>query len=197
MVADLTPNAQVDGHSMSEALIGSIITLIGDDPSREGLLDTPKRVLKSFDSLFSGYKINPLSVLQTQFSEKDADGLVICKNIEMYSTCEHHLLPFFGKASVGYIPRDGRIVGLSKLARVIEVFSRRLQNQERITNQVAQAIQDALGPIGVGVVIEAEHFCMRARGVNKQNSSMVTSAMLGVFRTDAAARGEFLRLIEN
>lgn len=175
--------------------IRTLLEVIGDDPTREGLLDTPKRVLKSYTSLFSGYAIDPQSVLTTQFNEEGSEGIIICKDIEMYSTCEHHMLPFFGKASVGYIPKDGRIVGLSKLARIVEVYARRLQNQERITLQVTHAIQKALDPLAVGVVIEAEHFCMRARGVNKQNSKMITSSVLGLFKTDQSARDEFLRLI--
>jgi GTP cyclohydrolase IA len=179
-----------------ESSISRILEYIGEDPHREGLIATPKRVVKSWSHLFSGYAVDPQMVLKTQFTEAGADEVIICKNIEMYSTCEHHMLPFYGKASVGYIPRDGRIVGLSKLARIVEVFSRRLQNQERITRQVAEAIQQALNPVGVAVVIEADHFCMRARGVEKQNSKMVTSCMLGAFRDEPEARAEFLRLIE-
>lgn len=187
-------------HPLTEELIAThsvrqILKYLGEDDKREGLRDTPKRVVKSYKELFSGYGIDPLSVLKTQFTEQGCDQIVICKDIELYSTCEHHMLPFFGKASIGYLPNKGRIVGLSKLARVVEVYSRRLQNQERITSQVAHAIKLALNARAVGVVIEAEHFCMRARGVNKQNSSMVTSCMLGKFKTSPLARGEFLGLI--
>jgi GTP cyclohydrolase I len=181
--------------SDAREIVVRMLEHLSEDPTREGLLETPKRVIKSWDHLFSGYKIEPASVLQTQFIEEGSDGPVLCKDIEMYSTCEHHLLPFFGRAAVGYIPRNGRIVGLSKLARVVEVFSRRLQNQERLTRQVAQALQDALDPLAVGVVMEAEHFCMRARGVQKQSSRMVTSYWLGEYRSDAEARREFWRLI--
>lgn len=162
---------------------------------REGLIKTPERVIKSWEELFSGYEKDPAEVLGTVFHEPGCDGLVVCKDIELYSTCEHHLLPFFGKASIGYFPKDGRIVGLSKLARIVEVFSRRLQNQERITQQIAQAIDEHLRPLGVAVVIEAEHFCMRSRGVNKQRSSMVTSHFLGTFKESREAREEFLQLV--
>jgi len=179
-----------------ERIIVQLLEYLKEDPKRQGLVETPRRVLKSFEHLFSGYNQDPKSVLKTQFDENGADGIVVCKGIEMYSTCEHHMLPFFGTASVGYIPRNGRIVGLSKLARITEVFSRRLQNQERLTRQIAQAIQDSLSPLAVGVVISAEHFCMRARGIQKQNSMMVTSHMLGTFREDALARQEFMRMVD-
>jgi GTP cyclohydrolase I len=195
-------NPQVDEHSVkidddlvAQHCVRKLIEHIGEDCKREGLKDTPKRVVKSYKELFAGYSMDPAKVLSTTFTEPGADEIVICRGIEMYSTCEHHLQPFFGKASVGYIPSEGKVVGLSKLARVVEVFSRRLQNQERITKQVAEAIWEHLKPLAVGVVIEAEHFCMRARGVNKQNSVMVTSCMMGVFREDRGARSEFLRLI--
>lgn len=180
----------------AENIIKEMLTHLGEDQSREGLLDTPKRVVKSWKELFSGYSKDYKKELGTIFNEPGADSIVICKDIEMYSTCEHHMLPFFGKCTIGYIPKDGRIVGLSKLARVTEVFSRRLQNQERITQQIANAILEVIDPVAVGVIIKAEHFCMRARGVNKQNSHMVTSVMLGAFRDDVSARAEFLRLIQ-
>lgn len=176
-------------------IIVRLLEYFNEDPTRQGLIDTPRRVLKAWEHMLSGYKSDPRAALGTQFDEAGSDGIVLCKGIEMYSTCEHHLLPFFGRASVGYIPRAGRIVGLSKLARVVEVFSRRLQNQERLTKQIAEALQDALSPIAVGVVVEAEHFCMRARGVEKQHSAMVTSHMLGTMRDDANVRHEFFRLI--
>ena len=193
-----TIDEEIWGHLVAhpEALVRGLIENIGDDPTREGLLDTPARVVKSYAELFGGYKMDPTAILSRQFHEEGSDEMVICRDIEMYSTCEHHMLPFFGRASVGYVPKAGKIVGLSKLARVVDCFSRRLQNQERITRQVADAIHQALDPVGVAVVIEAEHFCMRARGVAKQNSFMVTSAMLGIFRDDASARAEFMRLIK-
>jgi GTP cyclohydrolase IA len=178
-----------------ESAIIKILDLLGEDRNRDGLLDTPSRVVKSWKELFAGYKMDPKEILSRQFEEAKADEIIILKNIEMYSTCEHHMLPFFGKASVGYIPGNGKVVGLSKLARVVECFARRLQNQERITRQVAEAIAETLQARAVGVVIEADHFCMRARGVGKQNSVMVTSCMLGRFREDPDARSEFLRLI--
>ncbi|MBI1859485.1 MAG: GTP cyclohydrolase I FolE [Deltaproteobacteria bacterium] len=183
------------GRADMEALVARSLRYLGEDPDRQGLLDTPKRVIKSWDSLFSGYRQDPMMVLGTQFDEFGSRGIVLCKDIEMYSTCEHHMLPFFGKASVGYIPRNGRIVGLSKLARLVEVFSRRLQNQERLTRQVAEALHQAIDPLAVGVIIEAEHFCMRARGVQKQSSRMVTNHMLGNFDTDLTARAEFYKLL--
>lgn len=193
-------NPQVHAREMikekiSHALVYGMLGQIGEDPQREGLVDTPKRVVKSWNELFAGYKMDAGKVLGTVFNEQGSNELVICKDIEFFSTCEHHMLPFFGRAHVGYIPAEGKIVGLSKLARVVEVYSRRLQNQERITKQVADAIMTHLKPVGAAVVIEAEHFCMRARGVNKQNSKMVTSCMLGVFMDDKSARTEFLRLI--
>jgi GTP cyclohydrolase I len=177
-----------------EHLITELIGVIGDNPMREGLVETPKRVIKSYKELFAGYAMEPSKILSTQFHETGSDEIIVCKDIEMFSTCEHHMLPFFGRASVGYIPRDGIIVGLSKLARIVECFSRRLQNQERITSQIADSIDIMLNPIAVGVVVEAEHFCMRARGVSKQNSKMVTSKMKGQFRDSPEARSEFLRL---
>ena len=167
---------------------------IGEDTTREGLLETPKRVIASWEKLYGGYSENPASVLKT-FKDDTCDEMVILKDIEFYSTCEHHLLPFFGKAHIAYIP-NGKVVGISKLARLLEIFSRRLQIQERIGQQVTSALMTELEPLGCACVIEAQHFCMRARGVEKQNSIMITSSLEGVFR-ETQARQEFLQFIKN
>ena len=164
---------------MSEELIKDVLKAIGDNPDREGLLDTPKRVIKSWETIFGGYKLTPEEVLTTQFSET-YDEMVICKDIEFYSTCEHHLLPFYGKCHIGYLP-NGKIVGLSKMPRLVEVFARRLQVQERLTEQIANSMMEILEPRGVGVIMEAKHHCVVCRGVQKQNSVMITSALKGLF----------------
>lgn len=179
----------------AKELIAEIIHMIGDDPTREGLLDTPKRVFKSWKELFGGYKQDPKAVLGTTFEGNGYDQVVICKDIEMYSTCEHHMIPFYGTVHIGYIPKD-RVVGLSKLARLVEVFSRRLQIQENLTQQIADTIQEVLEPKGVMVIVKAKHLCMCARGVGKQNSQMVTSAIRGAFE-EAGARAEFLELVKS
>ncbi len=167
---------------------------VGEDPSREGLRRTPLRVAKSLRFLTDGYRMDAPSMLQAAVFESDTDEMVVVKDIEIYSLCEHHMLPFFGRAHVAYLPRD-KIVGLSKLARVVDVFARRLQVQERLTSQIANAIQEALRPLGVGVIIEAQHLCMMMRGVTKQNSSTVTSCMVGGFRSDPKTRQEFLEIV--
>jgi GTP cyclohydrolase I len=177
----------------SEELIIQLLKNIGDDPEREGLINTPKRVVKSWDVIFGGYNKSPEKVLKTTF-QVDCDEMVICKDIEFYSTCEHHMLPFFGKCHIGYIPKS-QVVGLSKLARLLEVYSRRLQIQEQLTNQVANSLMDVLKPIGVGVIIEAKHFCMMCRGVNKRNSTMITSAIRGIFQ-NSTVKNEFHRLVK-
>ena len=174
-------------------LIRRQLELLGEDPAREGILKTPERVEKSLKWLTRGYDLSVEEVIGDALFEEDHHNLVLVKDIEMYSLCEHHLLPFFGKVHIGYIP-DGRIVGLSKLPRVVEVFARRLQVQERMTEQIASALMDVLKPQGVGVVIEAAHLCMMMRGVEKQNSKTLTSAMKGVFLSDQRTRDEFLRL---
>lgn len=165
---------------------------------REGIAKTPSRVVKSWLELYGGYDQDPATILGTTFAQEGYayDEMVLLKNIEMYSTCEHHLLPFVGRAHIAYIPSK-RVVGLSKLARLVDCFARRLQIQEKLTNQIAQAIQDVLEPVGVAVVIEAKHHCMCARGVGKQNSSMMTSALRGVFKDKPEARQEFLDLIKD
>ena len=176
-----------------EELIKQLLTEIGEDTNREGLKKTPERVAKSYKDLFSGYGKNPNDIL-TVFDDEKYDEMIVVKDIEFYSHCEHHMLPFFGKAHIGYIP-NGKIVGLSKLPRIVDIFSRRLQNQERITQQVASCIMELLEPKGVGVVLEAKHFCMMARGVEKQNSLVRTSAMKGLFKERDNTRAEFLELI--
>jgi GTP cyclohydrolase I len=163
------------------------------DPTRDGLERTPERMEKALDFLTRGYKEDPAAILQAAMFDVAYDEMVIVKDIEMYSLCEHHMLPFFGKVHVAYIP-DGKVIGLSKVPRLVEVFARRLQVQERLTRQIAEGIQDAIHPQGVGVVVEARHLCMMMRGVEKQNSSTVTSAMLGVFQKQNT-RNEFLSLI--
>ena len=178
-----------------EKALKTFIAAIGEDPEREGLRDTPKRVVALFDKLFGGYKQKPEDVL-TVFGDELYDEMIVVKAIEFYSMCEHHLLPFFGKAHVGYIP-DGKIIGLSKIPRLVEMYSRRLQNQERLTNDIAKALFKILKPRGVGVIVEAKHFCMMARGVEKQSSEVTTSSLLGLFKKDLNTRGEFLRLIKN
>lgn len=175
-----------------EDKIKDILFKIGDDPRREGLLETPIRVVKSWKELYSGYDQDPSDVFKT-FENEGFDNMVICKDIEFYSMCEHHMLPFFGKAHVAYIPNN-KIIGLSKLARLTNVFSRRLQNQERLTDQIAKTLVEKLDAKGAGVVMEGKHFCMMSRGVQKQNSSMITSSLYGVFR-EQSVRQEFLTLI--
>lgn len=176
-------------------LIQQLLQEMGENPSREGLQKTPERVEKAVRFLTKGYKENPAEILNNALFVEDYDEMVIIKDIDFYSLCEHHLLPFFGRAHVAYIPRH-RIVGLSKIARLIEIFSRRLQVQERLTSQIAETISRALDPYGVGVVIEAQHLCMMMRGVEKQNSIAITSSMLGTFRTNVETRMEFMELIK-
>jgi GTP cyclohydrolase I len=177
-----------------EELVREIIVRLGEDPEREGLLRTPERVARAMQFLVKGYQDDPEALLGRALFTVDYDEMVIVKDIEMFSLCEHHLLPFFGKVHVAYIP-NGKVIGLSKIPRLIETFSRRLQIQERLTTQIAEAIQDAIEPQGVGVVIEARHLCMMMRGVEKQHSAAVTSSMLGCFRSEVETRTEFLSLI--
>ncbi|MCU0649171.1 MAG: GTP cyclohydrolase I FolE [Gemmatimonadaceae bacterium] len=176
-----------------EGLIRRQLELIGEDPDREGLAKTPNRVAKALSWLTRGYELDPRAVIGDAVFEEDTENMVMVRDIELYSMCEHHMLPFFGRAHIAYIP-NGKIVGLSKLPRVVEVFARRLQVQERLTEQIADAVQDVLDPRGVGVVIEAVHLCMMMRGVEKQSSKTITSSLRGVFRDDARTRSEFLRL---
>ena len=167
---------------------------MGEDPSREGLRDTPKRVEKAYKFLTSGYDVDIHALINNALFTVDYSEMVIVKDIDFYSLCEHHMLPFFGKCHVAYLPSE-KVIGLSKIPRIVDAFSRRLQVQERLTNQIAEIILDTIKPLGVGVVMEGTHLCMAMRGVEKQNSYAVTSAMLGTFRTDARTRSEFLTLI--
>lgn len=174
--------------------VSAMLRQLDPEPLREGLRDTPKRVEKAFRFYTEGYRRDPKKVIGDALFTAETDEMVLVKDIEMYSLCEHHLAPFFGKAHVAYIP-NGKIVGLSKIARVVDIYARRLQVQERLTMQVAQALDEVLQPLGVGVVIEASHLCMMMRGVEKQNSSTITSCLLGSFRKDERTRSEFLKLV--
>ena len=174
-------------------LIAEQLSLLGEDPGREGLIKTPERVAKAMQFLTAGYSQTAADVVGDAVFEEEHRSMVLVRDIELYSLCEHHMLPFFGKCHVAYIP-NGKIVGLSKLPRIVDVFARRLQVQERLTEQIADAIAEVLAPEGVGVVIEAEHLCMMMRGVERQNSRTLTSALRGSFRDDARTRDEFLRL---
>jgi GTP cyclohydrolase IA len=176
-----------------EKAVSEQLSQIGEDPNREGLLRTPARVAKALLALTDGYTMTAEDVIGKGVFTETHDNMIMVRDIELYSLCEHHMLPFFGKAHVAYIP-NGKIVGLSKIPRIVDVFARRLQVQERLTDQIASALNDALQPCGVGVVIEAYHLCMMMRGVQKQNSKTITSAVLGVFREDSRTRDEFLRL---
>ena len=178
-----------------EANTKNLLELLGADPSREGLINTPKRVAKAWDFLTKGYSENLDELINNAIFEGESKDMVIVKNIEFYSLCEHHMIPFYGKAHIGYIP-NGKIIGLSKLARITDLFSQRLQVQERLTNQIAQCLQEVLNPRGVAVVLEGKHFCMLSRGVQKQNSIATSSSMLGIFREKESTRNEFLKLIE-
>ena len=182
--------------SAAESAVREILKAIGEDPEREGLVKTPLRVTKALDYLTKGYQEDPKRILNEALFTEEYSEMIVLKNLDFFSLCEHHLLPFFGKAHVAYIPSN-KILGLSKLARLFEVFARRLQVQERLTTQVAMCLMEAIAPQGVGVVVEAEHLCMRMRGVEKQNSVMVTSAMLGTFRDRIETREEFMTLINN
>jgi GTP cyclohydrolase IA len=179
-----------------EDLVREMIVRIGEDPAREGLVRTPGRVQRSWKFLTRGYREDPEAMLSQALFTVTYDEMVIVKDVEMFSLCEHHMLPFFGKVHVAYIPK-GKVIGLSKIPRLIEIFSRRLQIQERLTTQIAEIIQKAIEPQGVGVVIEARHLCMMMRGVEKQHSAAVTSSMLGCFREEQETRTEFLSLIRN
>jgi GTP cyclohydrolase I len=187
------PASAADGDDGLAPLVRRMLGLLGEDAEREGLLETPARVARSLAWLTRGYALDARAEIGDALFEEDHEQMVMVRDIELYSMCEHHMLPFFGKAHVAYVP-NGRIVGLSKLPRVVDVFARRLQVQERLTEQIASALDDVLQPRGVGVVIEAAHLCMMMRGVEKQNSKTITSALKGSFRDDAKTRDEFLRL---
>ena len=199
-----TTNGNGNGHSPAEGtrlaeasvqqIYAELLTRIGEDPMRDGLLSTPRRMEKSMAFLTHGYSQTVEEVLHDALFDVDYDEMVIVKDIEFYSLCEHHLLPFYGRAHIAYVP-NGKVVGLSKIPRIVDVFARRLQVQERLTQQIAQAIDQAIHPQGVGVVLEAQHLCMMMRGVEKQESATVTSAMLGAFKTQSQTRTEFLTLV--
>ena len=193
MKREQVESVSLTGASMQE-LLRELIVRLGEDPERDGLTRTPERMQRSLEYLTKGYREAPEKLLKGALFNVDYDEMVIVKDIEMFSLCEHHLLPFFGKVHVAYIPK-GRVIGLSKLPRLIDIFARRLQVQERLTTQIAETIQRAIEPQGVGVVIEARHLCMMMRGVEKQHSSAVTSSMLGAFREEKETRDEFLALI--
>jgi GTP cyclohydrolase I len=191
----LTPNHERPSREAAEAAVRTILAYSGDDPDREGLLDTPDRVVRALDEHFGGYAKDPAAILRRTFEEVEGyDEIVLLRDIPFVSHCEHHMAPIVGVAHVGYLP-ENRVVGISKLARVVEVYARRLQIQEKMTAQIAHVIEAELKPRGVGVVIEAAHHCMTARGVNKPGVTLSTSTMLGAFRSDPEARREFLALI--
>ena len=178
-----------------QEVIRQLLSELGEDPTREGLVATPRRVERALKFLTSGYEADVDAIINDALFTVDYNEMVIVKDIDFYSLCEHHLLPFFGKCHVAYLP-NGRVVGLSKIPRLVDVFARRLQVQERLTNQIAATILEKVKPLGVAVVVEAQHLCMSMRGVEKQNSVAVTSAMLGAFRNDARTRAEFLELVK-
>lgn len=191
---DPEPDGEVYDAAL-EALVYQLLERIGEDPSREGLQRTPLRVAKAMDFLTNGYQTDVDGVIKGAIFAEDCQEMVLVRDIEFYSMCEHHMLPFFGRAHVAYLP-NGRVIGLSKVARVVDLFARRLQVQERLTNQVADALMESLSPHGVAVVMEASHTCMMMRGVQKQNSSTVTSAMRGTFKQNPSTRAEFMALIK-
>jgi GTP cyclohydrolase I len=194
---DETAPAESSSGAAVEDAVRLILLHIGEDPEREGLKLTPTRVRHALDFLTRGYKEDPkVAINGAVFSEEEYQEIILCKDVDFYSLCEHHLLPFFGKAHLAYLP-NRRIIGLSKLARLVEIYARRLQVQERLTTQIAHTLMEELEPLGVAVVLEAEHLCMRMRGVEKQNSYVTTSAMLGVFRTHVETRQEFMNLLRN
>ena len=184
------------GKEEAEQAVKTLLSYLESDSSREGLMDTPKRVIESFDEIFSGYDLDAADVLSSTFNAEGYDGIVLLRDIEFHSTCEHHLQPFSGKAHVAYIPVD-RIVGISKLARLVDMHARRLQNQERITKSVADDLETHISPLGCAVIVEARHGCMRCRGVAKQNAVMTTSSMKGVFFDKSDARSELMQLIQS
>ena len=192
------PSATVEAPLLdsvsTQDLYRELLIRIGEDPTRDGLVRTPERMEKSMAFLTRGYTMNVTEVLHNALFDVDYDEMVIVKDIEFFSQCEHHLLPFFGKAHIAYVP-DGKVIGLSKIPRLVDVFARRLQVQERLTRQIGEAITEAIHPQGVAVILEAQHLCMMMRGVEKQHSSTVTSAMLGVFKTQLQTRNEFLSLV--
>jgi GTP cyclohydrolase IA len=182
-------------HKRVAELVRELLIELGEDPNREGLLRTPDRVAQAWEFLTSGYRTDPSKLINSAIFTQETNNMVIARDIEIYSVCEHHMLPFFGRCHIGYISAQGRVMGVSKFARLVDMYARRLQIQERLTEQIAKAIQQAINADGVGVVIEAQHLCMMMRGVEKQNSMMTTSSVLGSFRSSVATRTEFLTLI--
>lgn len=194
-ITKLASEAKTIDHAGVESAVRALISALGEDPDREGMRGTPDRVARAYSEIIKGYSQKPVDILKTEFASEGYDQMVVLREIDFFSTCEHHMLPFFGTATVAYLPgEDGKVVGLSKLARLVEIYARRFQIQERMTKQVADALTSILKPKGVGVVIRAQHLCMAARGVGKQRSEMLTSSLTGVFRSDAGVRGEFLQL---
>lgn len=188
--ADLLPNVEIDRQAIQDA-IRNVLEAVGENPEREGLLRTPERVARMYEELLEGYRVDPVAMINDACFEENYDEMVIVRDIEFYSLCEHHMLPFIGRAHVAYIPK-GHVIGLSKIPRIVDMFSRRLQVQERMTRQIADFLEQLLQPLGVAVVVEALHLCSMIRGVKKHDSRMTTSAMLGSFRTNLASRMEFL-----
>ncbi len=186
----------VSGRIGIEDAVRVLLRHLGENPDREGLKRTPERVVHALEFLTRGYREDPKAAINGAFFEEEYSEMILCKDLDFYALCEHHMLPFMGKAHVAYLPKR-RIIGLSKLARMVDIYARRLQVQERLTTQIAQTIMEELDPLGVAVVLEAEHLCMRMRGVEKQNSWVTTSAMLGVFRTNHDTRQEFMNLLRN
>jgi GTP cyclohydrolase I len=198
---DLRAEAEIvvlrPSRSEAEQAVRTLLAYVGDNPDREGLIDTPKRVISAFEELYSGYREDPVEVLDRTFAEMGTyDDLVLVKNIPFHSHCEHHMMPFYGKANVAYMPIE-RVVGLSKLARLIDVYARRLQTQEHLTSQVVTAIDEVLKPRGVAVMVEAEHMCMSLRGVEKHGASTVTTQFTGLFRDDSARQARFITLVRD
>ncbi len=186
----------VQSPSRIEDAVRDILLNIGEDPDRDGLIKTPERVARMYDEITAGYRIDPVKLINGALFDVDYQEMVLVKDIEFYSLCEHHMLPFFGKAHVAYIP-NGKVIGLSKIPRIVDMFARRLQVQERLTSEIAQFLQNTLGSSGVAVVVEGQHMCAMMRGVKKSETNMVTRSMLGVFQKDAALRAEFLSMIAN
>jgi GTP cyclohydrolase I len=189
-IAHLLPQDEIDQQSIKDA-VKQMLTAFGEDPKREGLLRTPARVARMYSELLEGYRLDPYDLLNDALFEVNYDAMVVVRDIEFYSLCEHHLLPFIGRAHVAYLPK-GRVIGLSKIPRIVDMFARRLQVQERMTRQVAEFINEVLHPMGVAVVVEGLHLCATMRGVKKHDARMTTSAMLGIFRSNLATREEFL-----
>ena len=185
------PVLNAEFKNLVAGAISTILQAVGEDPTRSGIADTPSRVARMYDELLSGYKTDPVELLNNALFDVEYDEMVIVKDIDFYSMCEHHMLPFYGHASVGYLP-EGKVIGLSKIPRIVDMFARRLQVQERMTQQIAIFLEDLIKPRGVAVVVEASHLCAAMRGVKKQRTRMVTSAMLGAFRDNPSTRGEFM-----